>query len=115
MNISMVLEATENTQGVSGPSEINAVMQMARDVSRDFGDASNNLCNAIASLTKKICIEEIDDSSLSPLIAPIMVPLNKNPDLCPIGVRKVLWQVVGKIVMNPFSENVTTASSDAQM
>ena len=67
MNISMVLEATENTQGVSGPSEINAVMQMARDVSRDFGDASNNLRNAIASLIKKIRFEEIDDSSLSPL------------------------------------------------
>ena len=52
----------------------------------DYGDASNDLRKAIASLIKKICIEEIDDSSLLSLMASRLVPLNKNPGLRPIGV-----------------------------
>ena len=40
------------------------------------------------TVVKKIYIEEIDDSSLSPLI--VSRPLNKDPGLCPIGVGKVL-------------------------
>ena len=34
-------------------------------VSRDYGDAGKDLRKAIASLIKKICIEEIDDSSVT--------------------------------------------------
>ena len=82
-------------------------------VSREYGDADNNLRKAIVSLIKKICIEEIGDSSSSPLIALRLVPLNKHPDLLPIGVGEVLRKVMGKIVMGAFPEDVTTASSDA--
>ena len=44
-----------------------------------------------------------------------LVPLNKNPGLRPIGVGEVLRRVIGKVVISTFSEDVTTASSDAQM
>ena len=40
-----------------------------------------------------------------------LVPLDKNPGHRPIGVG----QVMGKVVMSAFSEDVTTTSSDAQM
>ena len=80
-------------------------------VSRDY----NNLRKAIAPLIKKICIEEIDDSSLLPLMASRLVPLNNNPGLRPIGVEEVLRRVMGKVVMSDFSKDVTIASSDAQM
>ena len=85
-------------------------------VSRDYGDAGNDLRKAITLLLiKKICIEEIDDSCLSPLMASRLVPLNKNHGLCPIGVGEVLRRVMGKVVMRTFSEDVTTTFSDAQM
>ena len=60
-------------------------------------------------------MEEIDNSSLSSLMASRLVLLNKNPGLRSIGVGEVLQQVKGKVVMRIFSEHVTTASSDAQM
>ena len=44
-----------------------------------------------------------------------VVPLNNNPCLCPIGVGEILWQVMQKLVMSAFSEDVTIASSDAQV
>ena len=60
-------------------------------VSRDYGDAGNNLRKAIALLLiKKICIKEIDDSYLPPLMASRLVQLNKNNGLCPVGVGEVL-------------------------
>ena len=40
-----------------------------------------------------------------------LVPLDKNPGHRAIGVG----QVMGKVVMSAFSEDVTTTSSDAQM
>ena len=34
-------------------------------ISRDYGDTGNDLRKATALLIKKICIEEIDDSSVT--------------------------------------------------
>ena len=52
---------------------------------------------------------------MSPLMASRVVPLNNNPGLCPIGVGEILWQVMQKLVMSAFSEDVTIASPDAQV
>ena len=112
INDSMVLEAAKITKGGSGPSRIDAGGWRQILVSRDYGNASNNLRKAIALLTKKICIEEIE---IKRLIASRLVPLNKNLGLRPIGVGEVLRRVMGKVVMSTFSEDVTTTSSDAQM
>ena len=60
INDSMVLEAAKITKGGSGPSRMDAAGWRQILVSRDYGDANNNLRKAIALLTKKICIEEIE-------------------------------------------------------
>ena len=112
---SMVLEVVIITREGSGPSGMDEDGWRRILVSRDYGDAGNDLRKVIASLIKKICIEEIDDSSLSPLMASRLVPLNKNSSLRPIGVGQVLRQMMGKVVVSAFFEDVTTPSSDAQM
>ena len=112
---SVILEVAKITQGVSGPSGMDADGWRQILVSKDYGDTVNDLHKAVTSLIEKICMEEIDDSSLSSLMASRLVPLNKNPGLRSIGVGEVLQQVKGKVVMRIFSEHVTTASSDAQM
>ena len=112
---SMVLEAAKITQGDSGPSGMDADCWRRILVSRDYVDAGKDLRRAIVSLIKKICIEEIDDSTLSSLITSRQVPLNKNPGLLPIGLGEVLRRVMGKVVRSAFSEDVATTSSDAQM
>ena len=67
-------------------------------VSRDYGDGVNDLRKAIVLLIKKICIEKIDDSSLSPLMASRLVVLNKNSGLRPIEVGEVLRRALGKVL-----------------
>ena len=111
----MVLEVVKITREGSGPSGMDEDGWRRILVSRDYGDAGNDLRKVIASLIKKICIEEIDDSSLSPLMTSRLVPLNKNSSLRPIGVGQVLRQVMGKVAVSAFFEDVTTPSSDAQI
>ena len=100
-------------QGGFGPSRMDEDGWRQILVSRDYGNAGNNLHKAIASFIKKICIKKINDSSLSPLMVSRLIPLNKNLGLRPIGVGEVLRRVMRKVVMSAFSEDVTTVSSDA--
>ena len=79
------METAKITQGGSGPSGIDANGWRRIVVSSDYGDAGNDLRKAIASLIKKICIEEINDSYLSPLMESRLVTLNKNPGIRSIG------------------------------
>jgi len=77
----MVFEAAKITRGGSGPSRMDADSWRRILISRDYGDYGADLRMAIASMIKKICIEKIYDSSLIPLMASRLVPLNKNPGL----------------------------------
>ena len=61
----MVLEGTKITQRDSRSSRMDANGWGQIMISRDYGDASNDLRKATALLIKKICIEEIDDSSVT--------------------------------------------------
>lgn len=112
---SMVLEAAKIIRGGSGPSGLDADGWRRILVSRDYGETGTDLRKAIASLIRKVCSVEVKDSSLAPLLASRLVPLNKNPGLRPIGVGEVLRRIMGKVVMAAFSEDVVRGSSDAQM
>ena len=91
---SIILKTVEIIQGDPRPSGMDADGWRRIVVSRDSGDPVKNIHKAVASLIKKIFIKEIDDSSLSPLMASRLVPLNKNPALRPIGVGQVLRRVM---------------------
>ena len=111
----MVFVAAKITCGGSGPSGMDADGWRRILISHDYSDAGSDLRKAIASLIKMICIREVNDQSLTPLMASRLVPLDKNPGLRPIGVGEVLHRIMGKVVMSAFSEDVIGASSSTQM
>lgn len=82
---SMVLETTKTTEEGCGSSRMGADGWRRILISRDYGDASNNLRKAKASRINKIDIEEINYLSLSTLMASRLVQLDKNLGLRPIG------------------------------
>ena len=108
-------EAAKITRGGSGPSALDADGWRRILVSRDYGDTGTDLRKAVAALVRRICSVDVKDSSLAPLLASRLVPLNKNPGLRPIGVGEVLRRIMGKVVMAAFSEDVVRGSSDAQI
>ena len=70
---SMVLETTKTTEEGCGSSRMGADGWRRILISRDYGDASNNLRKAKASRINKIDIEEINYLSLSTLMASRLV------------------------------------------
>ena len=78
-------------------------------------NAGNDLTKVIASFIKMICIKEVGDSLLAPLMTSQLVLLNKKPGLQPIRVWDVLHWIMGKAITSTFSEDVANTLSDAQM
>lgn len=70
---SMVLETTKTTEEGCGSSRMGADGWRRILISRDYGDASNNLRKAKASRINKIDIEEINYLSFSTLMASRLV------------------------------------------
>ena len=59
-------------------------------------------------MTKILCTQYIDPSTIEPLIASLLIPLDKGEEaIRPIGVGEVLRRIIGKCVMNIAKEEVS--------
>ena len=101
-----VRKAAINTKGCSGPSGLDAVDWRIMLASNCFGDSSSDLCRAIVSFTRKLCLEKLDASSLEAFIAYRLFSLDKNPGPRPIGVGEILRRIAGKVVVSSTRNNV---------
>ena len=69
--------AALHTNGAPGPSGIDA--HGRKRMCTSFSTASDNLCHALALLTRRLCKEFVDPESLAPLLSCRLVALDKNP------------------------------------
>jgi len=77
-------------------------------ISRNFGDASEELRTALAMAVRKLCTEKISlkpessfpTSNLESFLANRLIPLDKRPGLRPIRVGEVLRRIAGKVFMS---------------
>ena len=74
-----------------------------------FGEASNDLCSALACTAKRICMSYIDPKSLTAYTACRLIPLNKNPGVRPIGIGEVVRRIIGKAVMKAVQPDLQKA------
>ena len=51
-----------------------------------FKRASNDLCNALAAVARRLCTTLVHPDGLSAFVACCLIPLNKNPGVIPIGI-----------------------------
>ena len=68
-------------------------------VSNSFGKNSSDLCQTIANLCKRLCIEIQDNTSLEAFLVCRLFPLDKNPGTRPIRVGEILRRIVGKTIV----------------
>ena len=111
----MVMKAAQFTKGGSGPSGLDGDGWRHILTSRRFGDAGSDLRVAIATFTRSICTQTIDDDTVGALMASRLIPLNKKPGLRPIGVGEVLRRIIGKIVMSTLKSDVVKSCANSQM
>ena len=91
-------KAVKNLKGSGGPTLVDSEGWRHILMSKAYGNQSVQLCQTIADMTKRLCIEEIDPDYLKEFISCRLIPLDKNPDVQPIGIGEVLRRISGNLV-----------------
>ena len=60
---------------------------------------SNDLCAALAAVARRISTTYIDLSALQAFTSCRLIPLDKCPGVCPIGIGEIVQRIIGKAVM----------------
>ena len=85
------------TQGAAGPSGVDAWGW--RRLCTSFQGSSRDLCNAIASATRRNCTSYVDPSGLEAITACRLIPLTKNPGVRPIGICETIRRIMSKAAL----------------
>ena len=73
-------------------------------------------CEAIATMTRTLCTQYIDPTTIQPLVANHPIPLDKSEGAVrPIGVGEVLRRICGKCVMSVPKKDVVGTSGSLQL
>ena len=74
INGEMVRDAALKTKGSGGPSDVDANGFKRILACISFKNSSKALCEALATLTRTMCTEYVDPSSLEALVASRLIP-----------------------------------------
>ena len=71
-------------QGAPGLSGMDAYAW--RRICSSFKSASHDLCHAMAAVARRFCCSPIYPDDMSAFVACRLIPLDKRPGICPIGI-----------------------------
>ena len=115
-----VYKAAKRLQGSGGPTLIDSDGWKHILCSKSYGNASTDLCEAIAELAKKLCRDDIHPSTLNEFVANRLIPLDKgedkegNPGVRPIGIGEILRRIVGKVVVENIRDDIIKVAGPLQ-
>ena len=76
INGDMIRQAVLRTKGSGGPSGVDANGFRRILACKSFKQSSSKLCEALATMTRTLCTQYIDPSTIEPLIASRLIPLD---------------------------------------
>ena len=94
--------------GSAGPSGLDA--SAWKRICTSFKAASAEICNALASIARKICSQIVDPSGLSAYVACRLIALDKCPGVRPIGIGETIRRIIGKAISVVTREDVQEAT-----
>ena len=77
--------------------------------------ASTDLCSALASVGKRLCIAPINPAYLKAFVACRLIPLDKCPGVRPIGIAEVHRRIIAKAILNLLKLDIQTAAGPLQV
>ena len=80
-----------------------------------FQYASTDLCDAMASTTRRICCSFVDPKSLSAFVACGFVALDKCPGVRPIGIGETARRIIGKAILTTVRDDIQEAAGPLQL
>ena len=109
----LIRSSSLKTSGSSGPSGLDG--SDWRRMCTSFHRSSNDLCNALSSFGKRLCVSFVDPSGLYPFLASRLIAIDKHPGVRPIGVGEVVRRIIGKAVLRVISYDVLEACGLSQL
>ena len=110
-----IKKAAKSTRGGCGPSGMTDDLWSRILCSRAFAREGDNLSNTLARVTRRLCTELIDPSTISSLVSCRLIGLNKNPGVRPIGVEEILRRIVGRTVTQFLKSDIINAAGPLQL
>ena len=101
------------TGGAAGPSGLDAVAW--RRMCTSFQRNSDDLCEALASVARRLCTRFVDPSGLTAFVACRLIALDKCPGVRPIGVGETARRVIAKAVLSVIRNDIQEAAGSLQL
>ena len=105
----VIKKASLNTHGAAGPSGVDA--DAWRRMCTSFGEASVGLCEALASVARRLCAAHLVPLVLMPFLSCRLIPLDKCPG---IGIGDVPCRIVSKAVLYTIGDDIVLATGPLQ-
>ena len=113
INATAIHTAALKTNGSHGPSNLDAAAW--RRMCCSFKGSSQELCEAVAKVARRLAGSPLDPHPIQALIASRLVALNKCPGIRPIGVGEVSRRIIGKAILSVISEDIEQVASTYQL
>ena len=80
-----------------------------------FSACSNDLCNSLALVARKICTTYVDPQDIAAFTANRLIALDKCPGVRPIGVGETVRRIISKAVLSVIKSDVLEAAGSHQL
>ena len=110
---SAIRSAALQTRGTAGPSGLDA--HGWRRLCTSFQRASNDLCEGLASVARRLCTSFVDPAGISGLVAGRLIALDKNPGVRPIGVGEVVRRIISRVILSVVKLDILEAAGYSQL
>ena len=112
---SKVLKAIEDMTGSGGPTLVDVDIWKVMACSKSFGNASSSLCDEVAVLARRLCMENIPHENISAYLACRLVPLSKRDGgVRPVGIGETLRRIVGKTITRVLKKDIQQSCGTLQ-
>ena len=91
----VIRSAALRTQGSAGPSGLDAYRW--RRLCTSFQQASDDLCNSLVLVARRLCTTCVDPDGIDALVAYRLIALDKCPGVRPIGIGEVVQRIIARL------------------
>ena len=109
----MICETALKTDGAAGPSGLDAAAW--KRLCSSFSSFSADLCDAMASVARRICSSFVDPSGLTAFTACHLITLDKCPGVRPIGIGETARCIISRAILATLKDEIQAVAGPLQL
>ena len=102
----LIRKCALNSTGGAGPSGLSSTGAKRILCSDSFGKLTDDVCHALADLTRILATEQLPASVMQPIANCRMVGLDKSPGVRPIGIGEIFRRIITSALIQCFQDEV---------